>query len=421
MNQGVSPYIRAVSSGAALLLAAYPSAMFAVKGGMNGAFLLLLILALAVLVVRPGKLPRVVWDREVTLYLVAMSALPFAIFLSQSFHQHYDGHPYDAASRFLLAVPVFLLLRRLRFEVLAVVQYAFPLATIIGCLMIRPLPGGRLGIPTLDLIHFGDFALVLGVLSVLSIDWAGRDALLVRILKVSGLAAGIYASVVSGSRGGWIALPVFLLIYLSFRQVRMQPKMIAAMLLALAATLMVVYTTTPAIQQRVEATVSDIAALRHGNLDTSTGVRLQLYQAALDVIAHNPVFGVGPEGFSQEMDARLAAGKLTPMAAELGKGEVHNELLAKTAGLGLFGLLAILLIYLVPLSVFYRTARAASAQARQAGLLGFVFVSGFMVFGLTVEVLNLTMAAAFYSLTVAVLLAACLNIHHGEHNSPDTL
>ena len=71
-------------------------------------------------------------------------------------------------------------------------------------------------------------------------------------------------------------------------------------------------------------------------------------------------------------------------------------------------------IYLVPFRLFYHAMHSVSNQVRQAGMMGLVFVSGFMVFGLTVEVLNLTMAAAFYSLTVAVLLAACYNIHHGD-------
>jgi len=34
---------------------------------------------------------------------------------------------------------------------------------------------------------------------------------------------------------------------------------------------------------------------------------------------------------------------------------------------------------------------------------------------LTVEILNLTMATAFYSFTVAVLLAACYNVHYRVH------
>jgi hypothetical protein len=65
--------------------------------------------------------------------------------------------------------------------------------------------------------------------------------------------------------------------------------------------------------------------------------------------------------------------------------------------------------------------KSSVLQIRKAGLLGLVFVSGFIVFGLTSEALNLTMATAFYALTVAVLLAACLNIHHGELALPDNL
>ena len=421
MSKAESRYTSLLEAFTGFLLIFYPSAMFAVKGGMNGSFLPLLLISLAVLAVRPLALTPVVWNRDMTHYLVAMSALPFAIFLSQSFHQHYDGHPYDAASRFLLAVPVFMLLHRLRFRVVAVVQYGFPLAAIIGYLMLKPIAQGRSGIATLDLIHFGDFELVLGVLSLFSMGWTGRDTWFVRVIKIAGFLTGIYASIASGSRGGWIALPVFLLIYLYSRYGKISLKVLIAAPLILAMTGFLAYNFSHEIQHRLGEVTADLTAFEQGNPDTATGVRLQLYQAALDVIAHNPVFGVGPEGFAQEMDARLATGELTSLAAELGKGEVHNELLSKSAGLGIFGLTAMLLIYLVPLRLFYRSMRSASSEVRQSGMLGLVFVSGFMVFGLTVEVLNLTMAAAFYSLTVAVLLAACLNIHHGEHNSPDTL
>jgi len=414
-------YSRIIEWAAALILIAYPSLMFAVKGGMNGSFLLLLILSIVVLLFRPREMQSVIWDREVTFYLLAMSALPLAIFLSQSYHQHYDGHPYDAATRFLLAVPVFLLLRRVRLDVVALVQYGFPVAAIIGCLMLKDLGGGRSGIATLDLIHFGDFELILGMLSLLSINWTGRDAVLIRSLKILGFVAGIYASIASGSRGGWIALPVFALIFMYFKFGRLSLKAISSMLLVLVMAGFLAYASSQAIHHRADETMSDLMTFQHGNLDTSTGIRLQLYKVAAEVVSENPIFGVGPQGFALEMDVMLKEGKITPMAADLGKGEVHNELLSKTAGMGIFGFVALLLIYLVPLRVFYRAARATSAQVRQAGLLGFGFVCGFMVFGLTVEVLNLTMAAAFYSLTVAVMLAACLNIHHGEQCSSDTL
>ena len=111
------------------------------------------------------------------------------------------------------------------------------------------------------------------------------------------------------------------------------------------------------------------------------------------------------------------AGKLTYLDAVYGRGEVHNDILSKAAGMGVFGLVAILAIYFVPFRLFWRATKSALAQVRSAGFLGLAFVSGFFVFGLTVEILNLTMATAFYGFTVAVLLAACYNVHYDERTS----
>lgn len=388
---------------AAFLLLTYPGLMFAVKGGMNGAFLLLLILSAWSL--RPS------WDRETTIYLLAMASLPVAILLSQSYHHHYSGHPYDASSRFLLGVPVFMMLRNMRFNVIAMVQYGFPLATIAGFLMLKQIGDGRYGISTLDLIHFGDFALVMGVLSVLSTDWVGRDAPLLRLFKIIGFAAGAYASVVSGSRGGWIAMPVILMIFIYFRMGKVSFRALLMVPLMLVIAGLIAYALSHEIHHRVDDLFGDMASLQKGNPDTSTGIRLQLFRAAAEVFVKNPVFGVGPEGFAGEMDAMQKAGVVTPMAAGLGRGEVHNELLSRAAGMGIFGLIAMLAIYLVPAGIFCRSMRSSIAKVRQSGMLGLVFVTSFMVFGLTAETLNLTMASAFYSLTVAVLLAACLNVH----------
>ncbi len=401
----------------AALLICYPVLMFAVKGGMNGCFLALLLISLGVLVKRPQAMSAFVWSRATLWYALSMASLLAAIFLSQSYHQQYSGHPYDGASRFLLAVPVFILLTRVRFSVVAAVQYGFPLAAIAGFLMIKPLSyvEGRYGIITMDLIHFGDFELILGVLSVLSINFGGRDGLVLRLFKTAGFLAGLYASIVSGSRGGWIALPVFLVVFMYFRFGSLKPKAVVFMLFILLTTFLIAYLSSQEIHKRFDETVHDFAIFHH-NPDTGTGVRLQLYQAAAEIFVQNPLFGIGPEGFASQMEHMLKAEKLTPLAAELGKGEVHNEILSKASGLGIFGLISILSIYLVPLRIFYCSMQAENVRIKQSGLLGMVFVSGFMIFGLTVEVLNLTMAAAFYALTVAVLLAACCNIHSGDQS-----
>jgi len=48
---------------------------------------------------------------------------------------NYAAHPHDAASRYWLAIPVFLLLQRLSTNVFSVLQFAFPAAAITGFLL----------------------------------------------------------------------------------------------------------------------------------------------------------------------------------------------------------------------------------------------------------------------------------------------
>jgi len=67
----------------------------------------------------------------------------------------------------------------------------------------------------------------------------------------------------------------------------------------------------------------------------------------------HPVFGVGPEGFALETKQMGEAASL-PECAAMGHAEVHNDILSKAAGMGIFGLFAILVIYLVPFRLFWR-------------------------------------------------------------------
>ena len=154
---------------------------------------------------------------------------------------------------------------------------------------------------------------------------------------------------------------------------------------------------------------SDLIQFTSGNADTSIGIRFQLWKAAFHLIAESPIFGVGADGFSKAMDTLSASGFITPAAAAYGKGEVHNEKLAQTVRFGIFGLCSILAIYFVPFFLFVRAAKAGTPQQNGAAMMGMCVTLGFFVFGLTVETFDLKMIAAFYSLTVAVLLAMAIH------------
>lgn len=399
----------------AAVMFCYPILLLTVKGGMNASFFVLLAISLLVLVRdRHSAPPR--FDAAARIFAVAMASNVAAIFLSQLAHGDFDPHPYDGASRFLLAVPVYLMMRKANLRITTVLQYAMPLGAISAlCLAFLMYKGGRVSTHFLDAIHFGDLALMLGFLSLFSINWIGPDRPVTLILKLSGLAAGTLVSALSGSRGGWLAIPVLLIALLFFQKKERMLNRLALTSVAMAVAAIAGYFLVDSIHQRTGDLINDLAAWSHGQTDTSLGIRLQLWKAALYLFWQHPLFGVGPDGFAQMMAPLSQSGFISETAAELGRGEVHNDILASMARLGIFGLLSILAIYLVPLAFFLKTVRSTDSLKRGAAQMGVCLVLGFVVFGLTVETINMKMVAAFYSLTVAVLLAAATNIH--ETNS----
>lgn len=265
--------------------------------------------------------------------------------------------------------------------------------------------------------------LLFGALSLLSVNWFGKYAWLLRAFKWMGFAFGMVAAMQSGTRGALLAIPVLIGIYLLFRGIRVTFRaLILSAVLGIAA-IGVIYFSSPTMQQRLEVLSNDIVTYQKGNRDTSTGVRWQLNIAAIEIFLRNPIAGVGPEvvggapdGFAREMQKLLEEGKLTPIAAEVDMCcHPHNEILAKAADLGVIGLAALLALYFVPMHMFWRAMRSDQREKKIAGLLGISFIGAHIAFGMTVGLLGLTMTAAFYAFSVAMLLAASYNTH-----KPDT-
>ncbi len=407
------PQRRATGLAVACALAAYPALVLLVRGSVNVAMELLALLSLAMLSALPAARMALSERAWVRAWVAAMLGVSAATLLSQAVHGGWVWHHDDAPARFMLAIPVYFALRRIDPRRLAALQYGLigGALLIAAGLVVAPHRDafGRVSVGFIDLITFGNTALMLGVLAALSIGWLGPEPTWRRALKLAALLAGICASVLSGSRGGWLALPLFLAIGLlgaAQRGARRRLAWAGAGALALAA---LASWRLPEIHQRLALVFSNLQAFRHGDPDTSVGIRLQLWRVALHLWWQQPWFGLGPGGFKAAMAPMQQAGWLTPLAAQFGRGEVHNEILDKTCTLGIPGLIAIVALYLVPAAIFARRLRSAAAVPARMGL---ALTLGFLVFGLTVETFDLTMNAAFYALSGAVLLAATLRPAH---------
>ena len=411
-----------VESAVAALMFLYPFLLLLVRSGTNGCFVALLVIAIFQMIRAPARYASVCRDDTFYLYSAAMASLAVATLISQLYHWNFRLAPYDGPSRFLLCIPIYLFLRQVPTRYLTVIQYGFVAGAFVTIFVALRHPhfiavlelhvDERIGLYFLNVIHFGDLALVLGLMACMTINWNQTDSYIVRALKIASLVGGFNASLLSGSRGGWLAIPAVFVTWVALMGKRIPRRAIALGSIGLIIGMIGIYFFASQVNIRLNELSTDLSTLETKR-DTSIALRLQIWRAALHVFAKNPIFGVGPDEFATLAPTLGNDGYLTPTGVEMAKAEVHNEILKHATELGIFGMVAILLIYFVPLGLFLRAVRSPYHTKRRAGILGSCFVVSFVVFGLTVEIFDLKMTATFHSLTIAVFLAIATNMAGG--------
>ena len=388
------------------ILFAYPILLLTVKGGMSASFFLMVVLSFYLLFSTAKGTIRQDMDRDLVLFSIAMSATIISVFLTQLYHMDSSAREFDFPSRFLFAIPIFMVLRNMDIKIIGILQYGFPIgAILIGIIIWMSGQKMRAHSSFSIQIHLGDMALMLGFLSILSINWTQKDSHWLVVLKGLGLVAGLYVSLVSGARGGWAAIPVVIFIWIlmspKFRSGAIARLSIATVIIVAAAILS--YFKIDIVHIRIDQAISDLTFV---SPDTSLGIRFQLWRAAIKLFMQNPILGVGADGFGSAMNGMLDSGLITKAAAVNGQGEVHSYYFAALARFGLVGVMSVLLLFFIPIKLFYKATKSRYEFHRVAARMGLALVLGFMVFCLTVEMFNLKMVATFYGMTLAVLLAA---------------
>ncbi|EGR3960144.1 O-antigen ligase domain-containing protein, partial [Vibrio cholerae] len=140
-------------------------------------------------------------------------------------------------------------------------------------------------------------------------------------------------------RGVILFLPV-VIIYLVIRTIKPIWKYYVALILSVTVLSSVFYATFQEdINARITQTQDEIALIKQGDLSSSIGVRLDLWMHGVEIIAQNPLFGVGDSGLQASIS------KMTNPGAAI-QPHLHNQYLDLLARYGIVGTLIILLFCL---------------------------------------------------------------------------
>ncbi|MCL7939426.1 O-antigen ligase family protein [Halomonas sp. ATCH28] len=270
----------------------------------------------------------------------------------------------------------------------------------------------------LHAILFGNLSLLAGVLCLAGIGWALNAPRRYGWLVVLGLGAlgGVAASVLSGTRGGWVALPLILLVF-QRGYGRWLPRRQAALWWVGAGGLLAGLYVLPqtGVQHRVSLAVAEVEHYLAGERAKTGSVttRLEMWQGAVGLIVERPLMGHGKAGYMEGMRSRVEAGELD--RAVLAHAHAHNDLLNAWAKRGLPGLLALLGLYLLPLWLFRGGLNHPDTSHRALAVAGLLLPVTFLDFGLTYSFLAYPVGVAVYSGWLVVLWSLYRHAPLGRH------
>lgn len=168
----------------------------------------------------------------------------------------------------------------------------------------------------------------------------------------SAFSAGFLASLLSGSKGSWIALPIAIFFLLwNYKKVLTRRFYLNALLGSFLLVLTISFTSLLGVSERIEIFVSDVKLyLKDSNNETSVSHRTELWKASIYMFHDSPLVGIGRS--EQFKFKEGLVNKNISHKSVLKFSHAHNEYLNVLGLHGIVGLFLLLAVYLVPLSLF---------------------------------------------------------------------
>lgn len=255
-------------------------------------------------------------------------------------------------------------------------------------------------------IQHGDIGMLMGVTSITG--WLYFQAEPQRkgwaILMVLGAVGGLLTSLLSGTRGGWVGLPVvaWLLWRALAPALSVQLKRWLVLLLLVLPVVLVGLPQT-GVQARVGQAVDELVRLQAGDLSGESVVpRLYMWQMGAGLIVQRPLLGWGQAAFDTERDRQMAAGET---ALTLPTNHLHSEIIDTGVKHGLLGAALLALLYGGVLWVFRRGLQVPEPELRALATSGFLLAVLYIDFGLS--------QTMFYRNSGRVVFIAWLGITYG--------
>lgn len=251
-------------------------------------------------------------------------------------------------------------------------------------------------------IQSGDISMTLGLLCLCASLWYKKNAQLkMSFLMLLPFCLGVLGSFLSGARGGWILLPIIIFTIITYFYSSLNRTVVMTFLTVVIIFVVIVALPQTGVMSRLYAANDDINKYVSGeNLNTSVGVRLQLWNSAWRAFKDKPVFGWGNNGIRDAQRKQFETGQITKFIYDF-NSHAHNQFLDELSKRGLIGFISLILLFYYPFLIYRRSARSDDLPALSLG----VCVMSFFDYSLTQAFLNHNSGAVFVPVMLSVFIS----------------
>lgn len=345
----------------------------------------------------------------ISLLFVFIAAIPLAI-------KSGEGEALDAPSRFLIVSVVFIALYRVPINgkwLLRSTMLACTLAFAVACYELATTNNNRVNIGIGILESAYTLSLLVFTCLIAFLDEQERKW---KVLALLSLVLGLIAISQTGTRGAWLAILITGIIFLRLISPTNFVKTLLIGSLLCGVTGVAGYKLSKNIEERVDSTVDELTSF--GNFDrvTSTNLRLIYWEHAWEGFTQSPLTGLSYEenaSLRREFKDRY---QTHIVGTDDGRSSSHNEILNAMVQKGIIGLMAILLVYLIPLKHFINKIKSNYPAVKNYAIAGICSISAMIASGLTEAPLMHTSVSVTYGMMLVLLYHAIRNeeLRHKE-------
>jgi O-antigen ligase len=171
-----------------------------------------------------------------------------------------------------------------------------------------------------------------------------------RLLWLVTFLATLAPLLFSQARGLWLALTIAILL-LVIKVIINNKKSIFLLIVLIAIIAIPSYSMSEKLIQRFEETKIEMQEISSGNLETSIGMRLQMWKAAFYLSTESPLIGLGDTHIAYKKEL-AEQGIITPLV--IGYSHYHNQFLNALVKYGVIGLSLLLCSIFLPVYYFFK-------------------------------------------------------------------